>query len=357
MSRFWSGKRVFLTGHSGFKGSWLSLQLELLGAHVRGFSLQPDTSPSLFEAASVSRGIDSIFGDIRNAELLRSSLIAFQPDVVLHMAAQPLVRRSYRDPVDTFSTNVMGTVHLLEAARASDTVRVVVNVTTDKCYANREWVWGYRENEPMGGDDPYSSSKGCAELVTAAWRKSFFAAGGQAAVASARAGNVSGGGDWSEDRLIPDILRGFAAGECVRIRNPRSTRPWQHVLEPLSGYLTLAERLWEEPALAGGWNFGPRDEDAKPVSWIVERMAALWGGDAAWVAEGDGGPHEAAALKLDISKAREQLGWEPRWSLPVTLAKITAWHKAWTEGGDARQLMLDEIAAYQEAQPRPLGAA
>ena len=349
MSAFWRGRRVFLTGHTGFKGSWLSLWLAEMGAEVRGFALAPDTEPSLFAEARIDRSIDSIIGDIRDPKVLADALTGFAPEIVLHLAAQPLVRRSYQAPVETFATNVMGTLHLLEAVRACDSVRVVVNVTTDKCYANREWVWGYREDEPMGGHDPYSASKGCAELATAAWRASFFAPDGRCAVATARAGNVIGGGDWAPDRLIPDILRDLAAGRPAAIRNPYATRPWQHVLEPLGGYLLLAEALWDRPELAEGWNFGPRDEDARPVAWIADAITGLWGDGAAWAATGDGGPHEAHALKLDISKARARLGWEPRWPLATTLARITTWHKAWAGGADARALMLGEIAAYTAA--------
>ena len=349
MSSFWRGRRVFVTGHTGFKGSWLSLWLAQLGAEVRGFALAPDTDPALFTEAALDGSVESIIGDIRDLAALRDALTGFAPEIVLHLAAQPLVRRSYREPVETFATNVMGTVHLMEAVRASDSVRVVVNVTTDKCYSNREWVWGYRENEPMGGHDPYSASKGCAELATAAWRASFFAPAGRVAIATARAGNVIGGGDWSEDRLLPDILRELAAGRPATIRNPGATRPWQHVLEPLGGYLLLAERLWHRPGLADAWNFGPRDEDARPVGWMADQVARLWGGGASWVAADGGGLHEAQALKLDISKARAQLGWEPRWPLAVALERITAWHKAWAGGADARLLMLDDIAAYAAA--------
>ena len=349
MTSFWEGRRVFLTGHTGFKGSWLSLWLARLGAQVRGFALAPDTDPSLFVAAGVEHAVESLIGDIRDPAAVRDALTGFRPDIVLHLAAQPLVRRSYREPVETFATNVMGTLHVLEAARACDSARVVVNVTTDKCYANREWVWGYREDEPMGGHDPYSASKGCAELATAAWRASFFAPEGRCAVATARAGNVIGGGDWSPDRLIPDLLRAMAAGEPAIVRNPHATRPWQHVLEPLGGYLLLAERLWEEPSLAQAWNFGPRDEDARPVGWIADRIVDRWGNGASWRVEGDGGPHEANALKLDISKARAQLGWAPRWELETTLSRIAGWHKAWAGGADPRALVEDEIAVYEAA--------
>jgi CDP-glucose 4,6-dehydratase len=270
---------------------------------------------------------------------------AFRPEIVVHMAAQPLVRLSYAEPVETYATNVMGTVHVLEAVRRTPGVRVVVSVTTDKCYENREWVWGYREDEPMGGHDPYSNSKGCAELVTSAYRRSFLQHDG-VALASGRAGNVIGGGDWAADRLVPDILRAFERGEPVVIRNPTSTRPWQHVLEPLSGYLTLAQRLWHEgSAFAEGWNFGPHDDDARPVGWIVERLVEQWGG-ARWRLDGGTHPHEAHYLKLDISKAGSRLGWRPRWRLDEALQHIVAWHKAWLDGQEMRAICLEQISQY-----------
>jgi CDP-glucose 4,6-dehydratase len=344
---FWAGKRVFITGHTGFKGSWLSLWLQSLGAELKGFALPPDTEPALFHVARVQEGMLSEFGDIRDFDRLAGSMESFQPQIVIHMAAQPLVRLSYRDPVSTYATNVMGTVHVLEAARRVEGLRAVVSVTTDKCYENREWPWGYRENEPLGGVDPYSSSKACAELVSAAYRRSFFGEPGAAAVATARAGNVIGGGDWAEDRLIPDILRAFAEGRPVHIRNPLSTRPWQHVLEPLSGYLALVEALWEKgEAFAEGWNFGPRDEDAQPVGWIVSRMTDLWGSGSHWAADEGSHPHEARFLKLDISKARERLHWSPRWTLAATLEKIVLWHQAWMQGADMRAHCLAEIEDY-----------
>jgi CDP-glucose 4,6-dehydratase len=349
---FWRGKRVFLTGHTGFKGSWLSLWLQSLGAQVGGLALAPSTKPDLFTAAKVADGMaSSTIGDIRDLAAVRQAMTAFKPEIVLHMAAQALVRQSYVDPVETYATNVMGTVHVLEAARATTSVRCIVNVTTDKCYENREWVWGYREDEPMGGHDPYSSSKGCAELVTAAYRKSFFAEAG-VVLASARAGNVIGGGDWAADRLVPDILRAFERGEPVQVRNPLSTRPWQHVLEPLSGYLTLAEALWESgPSFADGWNFGPLDEDARPVRWIVERMAEAWGEGAGWQHDAGEHPHEANYLKLDISKARHRLHWQPRWRLDTALDHIVSWHRAWLDQQDVRALCLAQIGDYTRAAP------
>jgi CDP-glucose 4,6-dehydratase len=332
---FWAGKRVFLTGHTGFKGSWMSLWLQQMGAEVTGFALAPPTDPSLFEVARVAEGMTSIIGDIRDRETLEAALVGADPEVVIHMAAQPLVRASYDDPVGTYATNVMGSVHLLEAVRKSPSVHACVVVTTDKCYENREWVWGYREDEAMGGYDPYSSSKGCAELVTAAYRQSFFSGDSTAAIASGRAGNVIGGGDWAIDRLIPDILRAIADGEKVLIRNPLAIRPWQHVLEPVSGYLILAQALWENPAAAAeAWNFGPHDDDARPVQWIVERMCTAWGDNAGWTHDQSVQPHEARYLKLDISKARSGLGWGPRWSLGETLESIVDWHRAWLSGAD-----------------------
>lgn len=344
---FWAGKRVFLTGHTGFKGSWLALWLQAMDARVKGFALAPATDPALFEAARVADGMESQLGDIRHLEGLRASMSDFAPEIVIHMAAQPLVRESYRDPVGTYATNVMGTVHLLDAARALPDVRAIVCVTTDKCYENREWVWGYREDEAMGGHDPYSNSKGCAELVCAAYRNSFFQGPDAPALATARAGNVIGGGDWAEDRLIPDILRAFDAGRAAPIRNPISTRPWQHVLEPLAGYLVLAEALWKGGQdHAEGWNFGPRDEDARPVQAIVESMAALWGEGARWETDAGPHPHEARYLKLDISKAGARLGWRPRWTLEDALGRIIAWHQAWRGGSDMRGHCFADIADY-----------
>jgi len=350
---FWSDKKIFLTGHTGFKGSWLSLWLQQLGAQVTGYALQPPTNPSLFEFAQVAQGMTSIISDIREGAMLTNAMRQAAPDIVIHMAAQPLVRRSYVDPVETYSTNVMGTVHLLEAVRQTPSVRAVVNVTTDKCYENKEWVWGYRENEPMGGFDPYSSSKGCAELVTAAYRNSFFNAANhsehQVALATARAGNVIGGGDWAEDRLIPDILLAIQNGQSVNIRNPHATRPWQHVLEPLSGYLALAEKLYTQgPAFAEAFNFGPAEEDARPVQWIVEQLTQQWGDGANWKLDQAEHPHEAHYLKLDCSKAKMRLDWRPRWMLAQALENIIVWHKAHQRGDDMRELSLRQIAAFQE---------
>lgn len=347
---FWRGKRVFLSGHTGFKGGWLSLWLQSLGAEVHGLALEAPTTPALFKEARVADGMAaSTIGDIRDLATVQRAMAACRPEIVIHMAAQPLVRLSYQQPVETYATNVMGTVHLLEAARQVGTVRAIVNVTTDKCYENREWVWGYREDEPMGGHDPYSNSKGCAELVTSAYRRSFMAQGG-IALASARAGNVIGGGDWAADRLVPDILRAFEKGEPGLIRNPHATRPWQHVLEPLSGYLMLAEKLYAEGQRhAEGWNFGPRDEDVQPVQWIVERLVAEWGRGARWTLSEGEHPHEANYLKLDISKARHGLAWQPRWSLGTALSRIVEWHQAWLAGQDMQALCLAQISKYSSS--------
>jgi len=348
---FWQDKKVFLTGHTGFKGGWLSLWLQQLGAEVTGYALQPPTHPSLFEVASVAQGMRSIIGDIRDGAELSRAMREAAPDIVIHMAAQPLVRYSYINPVETYSTNVMGTVHLLEAVRQTPSVRAVVNVTSDKCYENREWVWGYRENEPMGGFDPYSNSKGCAELVTASYRNSFFNADNygehQVALATGRAGNVIGGGDWADDRLIPDILRAISAGRPVVIRNPHSIRPWQHVLEPLSGYLQLAEKLYQGGvAYAEGWNFGPSDEDARPVQWIVERLTQQWGDGASWQLDQGNHPHEAHYLKLDCSKAKMRLNWQPSWTLAQTLEMIVAWQRAYLAKDDMRKITLEQIKQF-----------
>jgi len=354
---FWTGKVVLLTGHTGFKGSWLSLWLQSMGVHVVGYALAPPTDPSLFVAAKVANGMISVEGDIRDTSALSKVFQEYQPDIVIHMAAQSLVRHSYAHPVETYSTNVMGTVHLLEAARRTGSVRAIVNVTSDKCYENREWIWGYRENEAMGGYDPYSSSKGCAELVTSAYRNSYFNprdfADHQVALASVRAGNVIGGGDWEKDRLIPVIMRAIVNGEQVRIRNPHAIRPWQHVLEPLSGYLMLAKKLWEDGAThSEAWNFGPNDEDTKPVSWIVDRLTTTWGKGASWVMDGGEHPHEAHYLKLDCSKARLRLDWQPRWSLEETLSAVVAWHHEHQTGKDMRKVTLRQIAAYAGRQDR-----
>jgi CDP-glucose 4,6-dehydratase len=353
-SSFWNGKKVFLTGHTGFKGAWLSLWLQQLGAEVTGYALDPPTDPSIFALCGVGELVDSVIGDVRDGAKLSATLLQAAPEIVIHMAAQPLVRDSYRIPVETYAVNVMGTVNLLEAVRNCPGVKAVVNVTTDKCYENKEWAWGYRESEPMGGYDPYSSSKGCAELVTAAYRQSFFSSSpGQPgpcspAVATARAGNVIGGGDWACDRLIPDCIGALLQGESIRIRNPHSIRPWQHVLEPLSGYLLLAQQLYQQgQKFASGWNFGPVDDDARPVEWIVQKMCAKWGDGASYRIDQGEHPHEAHYLKLDCSKARTELGWQPRWSLETALDKIVHWTLAYQENSPMRQVCLDQIAQYQ----------
>ena len=346
-TNFWKNKRVFLTGHTGFKGSWLSLWLSELGAEVKGYALAPATTPSLFIEAQVAETIDSEIGDIRDLEQLQASMQAFKPNILIHMAAQPLVRLSYKEPIETYDVNVMGTVKVLEAARKCANLKSIVSVTTDKCYENKEWAWGYRENEAMGGYDPYSSSKGCAELVTSAYRQSFMREQG-IGLASARAGNVIGGGDWSEDRLIPDVLNVFDKNQAVIIRNPKSTRPWQHVLEPLSGYLVLAQRLYEFPEdYAEGWNFGPHDDDAKPVDWILNQMVSKWEGSS-WQLDQNAHPHEAGFLKLDISKAKSRLHWQPTWHLEQALERIIQWHQAWLSKEDMQQFCLNEINDYMQ---------
>jgi CDP-glucose 4,6-dehydratase len=348
---FWENKRVFLTGHTGFKGSWLSLWLQMLGTELTGFALAPPTQPSLFEQAQVENEMVSVIGDVRDSSSLQQAMLTARPEIVIHMAAQALVRYSYKNPVETYATNIMGTVHVLEAVRNTPSVKSVVIVTTDKCYENREWDWGYRENEAMGGYDPYSSSKGCAELIASAYRNSFLCDAG-VAIATARAGNVIGGGDWANDRLIPDILSAFSKGQPVVVRNPNAIRPWQHVMEPLTGYLTLAERLFNEgQAFAGGWNFGPFDHDARPVRWIVEKMVDMWGEDATFVLEDREHPHEATSLKLDISKARAHLGWQPRWKLPETLSTIIEWHRDYGSGNNVRGITLDQIMKYSRTTP------
>jgi len=350
---FWVGRNVFITGHTGFKGSWLSLWLSRLGASVTGYALEPPTQPNLYEQARVSDSIRSITGDIRNFDQIKSALAEIRPDVVLHMAAQSVVRRGYEDPIETYSSNVMGTVYLFEALRQLKNPCVVVNVTSDKCYLNREWVWGYREDEPFGGRDPYSNSKACAELVTAAYRESFFppAALEQHGIAlgSARAGNAVGGGDWTKDQLIPDLMRAFLSGNPCLIRNPGATRPWQFVLEPLRGYLMLAERLASDgSSYASGWNFGPADQDAKPVAWIADELSRLWGDGAQWVCDSSIHPKEAYALKLDASKAKADLGWHPVLPLAEGLRWIVDWYRTYLEKGNIRQITENQIAVYEE---------
>jgi CDP-glucose 4,6-dehydratase len=347
---FWNGKKVLLTGHTGFKGSWLSLWLQKAGAQLVGYALPPPTTPSLFAVARVADGMRSIEGDIRDLPHLEAEFQRCEPEIVIHMAAQSLVRYSYDHPVETYMTNVIGTVNVFEAVRVTPSVRAVLNVTSDKCYENREWPWGYRENEPMGGYDPYSSSKGCAELVTSAYRNSYFSGKDcRVALASARAGNVIGGGDWAKDRLIPDIMQAFLQEDAVVIRNPAAIRPWQHVLEPLSGYLTLLERIHEGGREFGeGWNFGPEGSDTRPVSWIVETLARLWGRDTTWKADRAQQPHEARYLKLDCSKAHSLLGWQPKMSLREGLERVVDWFRAYQNKQDMREYTLSEISSYEQ---------
>jgi len=340
---FWQGRRVLLTGHTGFKGAWLSLLLQRLGARLTGFSSGAPTDPSLFALADVGAGMCSVVGDIRDHAAVARAVAQADPEVVIHMAAQALVRRSFSEPRLTYETNVMGTVNLLDAVRGQAGVRVVINVTTDKCYENREWEWGYREDEPMGGHDPYSSSKGCSELVTSAFRRSFFGGVDAPRLASARAGNVIGGGDWGEDRLVPDVMRAALAGEAARVRNPNSIRPWQHVLNPLTGYLVLAQALWESDDLPRAWNFGPPDEDACPVSRVLEQLADHWRGELRWNADPGPHPHEARYLKLDSSRARARLGWRPGVGLEDALKSIADWHGALRDGADMRAVTLAQI--------------
>lgn len=348
---FWQGKKILITGHTGFKGSWLSLWLSNLGAEVTGYALPPPTTINLFTEAKVAENICSIIGDVRDGEKLKKIMQEHQPEIVIHMAAQPLVRYSYANPVETYETNVMGTVHVLEAARATKQVKVIINVTTDKCYENKEWLWGYRENEAMGGYDPYSSSKGCSELVTAAYRHSYFNpehfSDHGVALASARAGNVIGGGDWALDRLIPDIMHSCLEGKNLLIRNPHAIRPWQHVLEPLSGYLQLAEALYKQPTpFCSAWNFGPNEDDVKPVQWIADYILKRWDNGLTWTLDQNPQPHEATFLKLDCSKAKAELAWHPRWSLATTLNSIVDWYQAYQNKEDMRAVTLAQIQHY-----------
>ena len=350
--KFWKNKKVLITGHTGFKGSWLSLWLQNLGANTIGYALAPPTQPNLFTIAHVADGMVSTTGDIGDLDKIQATIAEHQIEIVIHMAAQSLVHRSYIDPVETYATNIMGTVNLLEAVRRTEGVRVVLIVTSDKCYQNKEWVWGYRENEPMGGQDPYSSSKGCAELVTFAFRNSYFSDKGNfrhdVAVGSARAGNVIGGGDWAENRLMPDMIKAIMENKPMIIRSPKATRPWQHVLDPLNGYLCLIERLWESPQeFADGWNFGPDNEGTKSVSWIVENLTRLWGINDGWVLDSADYPHEAHHLKLDCSKTRSQLGWIPKISLSEALEWIVEWYQGYQQGEKMRDLTNGQIIRYE----------
>lgn len=349
---FWKNKKVFLTGHTGFKGSWLSLWLQMLQAEVFGYALAPPTEPNLYSLANIAQSITHFQGDIRNFEQLKKIILSIQPDIIIHLAAQSLVYHSYQHPIETYATNVMGTVHVLEAARQCKNVKVIINVTSDKCYENKGQNKSYQENEAMGGYDPYSNSKGCAELVSAAYRNSFFNPAtfvehGKA-LASVRAGNVIGGGDWGENRLIPDLIKAFNQNQCAIIRNPKAIRPWQHVLEPLSGYLLLAEKLWEAPSIyAEGWNFGPLEQDMQTVEAVVKQMAILWGEQATWEAQSTHFPYETQILKLDISKAQNKLSWQPRWSLKKGLETVVAWYKAWKKGQNVQKITLQQIEEYQ----------
>jgi len=348
---FWRGRNVFLTGHTGFKGSWLSLWLQAMGATVTGYALEPHTSPSLFEAASVGSGMRSIIGDISDLPHLKRAMAECKPEIVFHMAAQSLVRVSYQDPILTYQTNVMGTANVLEAVRETPSVSAALVITSDKCYENRNSPLGYRETDVLGGDDPYSNSKACAELVVSAYRSSFFksdrAKAHLVALASARAGNVIGGGDWAQDRLIPDMVKAFSEGRVLKIRNPEAARPWQHVLEPLRGYLMLAQKLYEDgTAFMGAWNFGPDSNDAKPVRWIVEQMVEKWGFDVEWKIDDGEHPHEAQMLHLDSSKAKQQLGWRPVLHLPDALDMTIDWYKCFFSGKNAREKCLEQISSY-----------
>jgi len=347
---FWKGKKVLLTGHTGFKGSWLSLWLQKLGVDLIGLSLSIPTKPSLFELAKVEDGMISLMGDIRNYNNLENVMREYKPEIIIHMAAQSLVHPSYKDPIETYTTNVIGTVNLLEAVRKVGIECVIINVTSDKCYENKEGVWGYRENDPMGGYDPYSNSKGCAELVTSSFRNSFFNPADykrhHVALASARAGNVIGGGDWAADRLIPDIMKGILENNPIKIRNPNGLRPWQFVLEPLGGYLLLAEKLWGDgPEYMEGWNFGPNYEDVKPVSWIIDKLSQKWGDHIRWEVEGKN-QHEANYLKLDCSKAKTKLGWFPKINLEQAIELTVEWYKKYQQTNDMRKFTEEQIEQF-----------
>jgi CDP-glucose 4,6-dehydratase len=346
---FWQGRRVLVTGHTGFKGAWLTLWLQRMGADVTGVADAVPTSPSLYELGRVGEGVAEVWADVRDPAAVREAF-ATAPEVVIHMAAQPFVRRSFRDPRGTYETNVMGTVNVLEAVRGTPGVRAIVNVTSDKCYDNRDQGRPFVEDDAMGGHDPYSSSKGCAELVAGAYARSFFApdpAGPR--LGSGRAGNVVGGGDWGEDRLIPDIMRAALSDQVIPIRSPAAIRPWQHVLNPISGYLELAQALVESPDYQGGWNFGPPLEDAKPVSWIVDRIDERWDAELRWEVDPGPHPHEAQRLVLDSTKAYERLGWAPAWGLGPALDSIVAWYAALRDGGDMREVTLAQIDSFAEA--------
>lgn len=348
---FWKNRKVFITGHTGFKGGWLTFWLKSLKAEVTGYSLEPNTAPAIFYVANIKDALkENIVGDIRDLSRLTNCLKKAEPTIVIHMAAQALVRDSYIDPVHTYSTNVMGTVNLLEAVRKTKSVKAVLNITSDKCYENKEWLWGYRENEPMGGHDPYSSSKGCGELISSAYLKSFFQQAGTA-IATARAGNVIGGGDWAKDRIVPDAIRAFIDRRPLVIRNPNAVRPWQHVLEPLSGYLILCQHLITKPnEYSGGWNFGPDADDAKPVSALADCLTHNWGEHTKWGYSDGDYPHEARYLKLDCSKAKTKLQWFPKWRLQKAIHETVLWYKAYERGENMHEFTMNQIKKYQTEQ-------
>jgi CDP-glucose 4,6-dehydratase len=350
--KFWHGKRVMITGHTGFKGSWLALWLQYLGSDVVGYSKLPPTETNHYSLLELEKNIQSVIADIRDLDNLKKIINDYKPEIIFHLAAQALVRASYIDPIETYSTNVLGTINLFEAVRSTNYTKVIINVTSDKCYENKEWVWGYRENEPMGGSDPYSSSKGSVELLTTCYQRSYFTPDSQTCLASVRAGNVIGGGDWAEERLVPDIMRAFVSGKSVDIRNPNSIRPWQHVLEPLAGYLQLAQTIYKKGhQFAGGWNFGADSDDAKPVIYIVEKLTQLWGGQASWkIVEDKKSFKEANFLKLDCSKAKTQLGWYTKWNLNTTLTKTVEWYKAYNLGQSIQEYSLKQINEYMKTE-------
>lgn len=349
---FWQSKKVMITGHTGFKGGWLALWLQHLGSEVIGYSNPPPTKINYYSLVGLENIVHSIIADIRELEKLKQVIFEYKPEFIFHLAAQPLVRASYIDPIETFSTNILGTVNLFEAVRSCDIQTIIVNITSDKCYENKEWVWGYRENESMGGSDPYSSSKGCVELITRCYQQSYFTQNSQVVLASARAGNVIGGGDWAEERLVPDIIRAFMVGEYVAIRNPQAIRPWQHVLEPLAGYLQLAQALYKQrQKFVGGWNFGSEPNDAKPVSYLVEKIASLWGEQSNWkIVVDEKNLKEANFLRLDCSKAKTELGWYPKWDLDIALAKTVEWYKAYSCGQSMYEYSLKQINEYVSAE-------
>jgi len=347
---FWKNRRVLITGHTGFKGSWLSLWLQQLNAHLCGISLEPTTTPNLFSLADVAQHMKNCIADVREFSQIKKIIHDFEPEIIIHMAAQPLVRYSYHNPIETYSTNVMGTAYVLEAAKTTESVKAVVNVTTDKCYENKEWMWGYRENENVGGEDPYSSSKACSELVTTAYQKSYFQKL-KKGLASARAGNVIGGGDWSQDRLIPDIINSIIENRSVVIRNPNAIRPWQHVLEPLFGYLLLAEKLFHHPdKLSGAWNFGPFVQDAMSVEKIIKKMFSVWPEkNRGYLIEQDKeNLHEAHYLKLDTTKAMNELKWKSQLDIDATIAWISTWYQAWMNKKNMREITIGQIKQYEK---------